>query len=157
MFSFRFLNYCNVRRSNKFRFDWFLSSRTANELHHRAKILLSAIQREYDENKNKNKNVDPFLANDLQQSSTSNKENERKSDKNNKRKCWMPTITFASDQDKHKTKKKVKFAELAVNGPSLGTVASSQPSTSYAVASTSQSSSNPFTNGQKALDMPMIE
>ena len=123
-----------------------MRSRTSNGLEKRAKTLITAIQREYDE----------MIANQSKKNATNNKENnnelEQKKDKKVKRKSWIPTISFALPNDDELKAKKTKFTELPTeNGTSLNA------STSNAFASSSGLSNKSVTNGQKALDMPILD
>lgn len=125
-----------------------MRSRTPNELKQRAKILLTAIQREYDESRSTKKANKPQQTaiqresdesqstkktNKPQQSATSDKENdngsEKSRDKKAKRKSWMPTISFAVSNGNEPKAKKAPNADGAMAGGS-GIAPDAIPSTS---------------------------
>lgn len=108
-----------------------MRSRTANEYKQRAKILLNAIQREYDENQSTKKTNKPQRTT---QSPTSNKENDKESEKSRdkktkKSKPWMPTISFAVPNGNEQKAKKAPNADEPVAGGS-GIAPDAIPSTS---------------------------
>lgn len=125
-----------------------MRSRTANELKQRAKILLTAIQREYDEHQATKKTSKP-----QESSANNNKENDKESEKNRdkktKRKSWMPTIKFVvPNGNESKAKNTVKTHESAasVNG-----------TYSDAIASTSGLSKKLNPVRKMSLDMPILD
>lgn len=118
-----------------------MRGRTANELKDRAKLLIYAIQLEHEEYQRKvNKSPQNVTS-----SSDDNKENDKEFHKNqkkkSKRKSWMPTLSFANE-DEPKAKKTVKFDD---------------DSTSNGIASTSGSANKSFANTQTAFDMSMLD
>lgn len=129
-----------------------MRSRTANELSQRTKVLLTAIQREYDENES----IKTKAPNKPQQSSTSNKENDEESEKSRekkekrvKRKSWMPTISFAQPNGSEpKAQKAVKASETMTNGNG------SYPD---AIASTSGLTNKPIAQRKMSMDMPLLD
>lgn len=135
-----------------------MRSRTANELEQRAKILLTAIQREYDDHMIK-KISEP------QQSSTNDKENENENentveknrDKKTKRKSWMPAISFVESPNRGAPKAKKTDSSSSSSSSSSNDVALSHNSMSNPIASTSGWSNKPVEFDQKSLDMPLLD